>query len=57
MIINKADEVFEESFESILFRQQIELETQMYKCYKTNLKPSGPDIDSPIQIKFLKKQR
>ena len=60
MITDKADEVIEELFESLLNRYQIELETSMrgsdfifhcvhllhYKYHKVNFKRGGSYIDS-----------
>ena len=65
MINDKADEVIEELFESLLSRYQIGLEKSMkrsdfifncvhllrYKCYKINLNHDGSYIDSSDWIK------
>ena len=64
-INEKADEVIEERFESLLNRYQIGLETSMrgsdfifdfvhllyYKCHKINFKQGGSYIDSSDWIK------
>ena len=68
MIYDKAGEVFEDLFESSLYRYQIGLETSMkssdfifdcvhlfyYKCLKINLNRGGSFIDSPDWIKNKK---
>ena len=65
MINDKADNVIEEMFESLLNRYKIRLETLMtcsdfifncvhllcYKCHKIILKQSRSHIDSPEWIK------
>ena len=65
MINDKADEVMEEFFQSLLSRYQIRSETSMkgsnflgdcvhllyWKCHKINFKQIGLDIDSPAWIK------
>ena len=65
---DKADEAFEELFASLLFRDQIGLETLMTgkdfifdfvnllycKCHNINLNRGKPNIDSPDWIKYKK---
>ena len=67
-IKNKPGEVIEELFQSLIFKNQIGLETLMkgsdlifdcvhllyYKCNKINFKRSGLNIDSPDWIKNKK---
>ena len=68
MIDDKADEVIEELFQSLLPRYQIGLETSMkcsnlafgsvhllcYKCHKINFKQGGSYKDFPGSIKSKK---
>ena len=68
MINDKADEVIEERFESLLDKYQIGLETSMrggdfifdcvhllyYKCHKINPSQGGSQIESPDYIKNKK---
>ena len=68
MINDKADEVIEELFQSLLSRYQIGSETTMkgsvfkfdcvrslyYKCHKINFKRGGSYVDSPDWIKNKK---
>ena len=68
--LDKADELIEELFESLLNRYQSGLETSMkgrdfifdcvnvlhYKCHKINLKSGGSYLDSPNWIKNKKQQ-
>ena len=56
MINDKADEVIEKIFESILNKYQIRLETSLlyYKCHKIHFKQGGLYIGSPDWIKNKK---
>ena len=67
MIIDKANEVTEELFQSLISRYQIRLETSMigsgffdcahllyHKFHKTNFKRGGSYVDSPDWIKNKK---
>ena len=70
MTNDKAGEVMDEIFQSLLSRYQIRLEISMkgsdfifdcvpllcYKCHKINFKPGRPYIDSPDYIKIKKQQ-
>ena len=70
MVSEKADEVIEELFQSLLSRYQIGLGTSMkgsdftfdcvdllyYKCHKINFKRGGSCIDTPDWIKTKKQQ-
>ena len=71
MINDKADEVIEKRFESLLYKYQIGLETSRkgsdfnsdcvyllyYKCHKINFKRGGSYIDFPDWIKNKKNNK
>ena len=68
MFYDNANEVLDETFESLLSKQQIVLKTSMrgsnfnfdsqqllyYKCYKINFRRGGSYINSPDWIKQKK---